>query len=122
METGWWSMRIGWAKFVLPFLFVLSPTLLLFGHPGWIVFDTLTAAFGIYLVTAGIVGWFERTLKPLERLAIAIAGLFALMPASILSIYFKGDSAAIACLVGVGLLVLVARSAVGRPHAEATAR
>jgi TRAP-type uncharacterized transport system fused permease subunit len=122
METGWWSMRIGWAKFVLPFLFVLSPTLLLFGHPGWIVFDTLTAAFGIYLVTAGMVGWFERTLGTVERIMIVAAGVIALMPATVLSVYFKGDSAAIASLLGAGLLKLFARSAVGRRHAEATTR
>ena len=27
METGWAAVRIGWVKFVLPFMFVLSPTL-----------------------------------------------------------------------------------------------
>ena len=36
METGWAACRIGWAKFVLPFMFVLSPTLLMLrlGHLG----------------------------------------------------------------------------------------
>ena len=33
METGWAACRIGWVKFVLPFMFVLSPTLLMIGRP-----------------------------------------------------------------------------------------
>ena len=33
METGWAACRIGWVKFVLPFMFVLSPTLLMIGTP-----------------------------------------------------------------------------------------
>jgi TRAP transporter 4TM/12TM fusion protein len=31
METGWAACRIGWAKFILPFMFVLSPTRLTSG-------------------------------------------------------------------------------------------
>jgi len=105
METGWWACRIGWAKFVLPFMFVLSPTLLLYGNQYWIAYDCITAAIGIYMVTAGLVGWCERDMSVVERVILCIAGIMAVFPASILTFFVEGDVSAIG--VVVGLLILV---------------
>ena len=33
MKTGWLAMRFGWIAFVIPFLFIRSPSLLLIGSP-----------------------------------------------------------------------------------------
>jgi TRAP transporter 4TM/12TM fusion protein len=117
MQTGWWAVRIGWAKFMLPFLFVLSPTLLLFGHPVWILLDCVTAGIGIYLLTAAMVGWFERPMSVLERIAVGIAGAFAIMPASVFSLYAKGDTTIVGSAVGVVLLYIMARTAAKTPYA-----
>jgi TRAP transporter 4TM/12TM fusion protein len=108
METGWWAVRIGWAKFALPFLFVLSPTLLLFGDPLWIVLDCATAVIGIYLVTAGIVGWYERPMTLIERIAVLVAGILAILPANVLSIIVKGDTTALGSVIGLLLLFYLA--------------
>jgi len=81
METSWAAVRIGWAKFVLPFMFVLSPTLLMQGAVPSIVFDAITAMCGIYIATCGMVGYFVRPLRPWMRSLFALSGLLALIPA-----------------------------------------
>lgn len=56
-RTGIWAMRLGLINFVLPFLFVLNPTLILIGTPLQIVHDVATACFAVWLLAAGLEGW-----------------------------------------------------------------
>ncbi|MDP2354458.1 MAG: TRAP transporter large permease subunit, partial [Beijerinckiaceae bacterium] len=56
-KTGIWAMRLGLINFVLPFLFVLNPTLILIGEPLHILHDVITACFSIWLLAAGLEGW-----------------------------------------------------------------
>ncbi len=80
METAIAACRIGWVKFVLPVMFVLSPTLLLIGDPVAIAIDTFTAFVGVYYVTVGIVGYFMDRLGLFRRLLIIVIGSVALFP------------------------------------------
>jgi TRAP transporter 4TM/12TM fusion protein len=80
MKTGFESMRLGWTAYVVPFLFVLSPTLLLRGDPGQIILNVFTAFVGVYIVSVAVVGYFTRRLKAVHRIVIAIAGLLAMLP------------------------------------------
>ena len=104
METGWAACRIGWAKFILPFLFVLSPTLLMQGPAFDIVFDTITAMIGIYLATCGMIGYYRRRLSLFTRALLSLAGLAAMVPDSQLHLVFPGFISLMG--VGVGFLVL----------------
>ena len=81
MRTGWAAVRFGWIAYVIPFLFVLSPSLLLIGGGVEIVLATVTAVAGVWLVSIGIAGYFMRELGPAWRLAFAAAGGLALIPA-----------------------------------------
>ncbi len=56
-QTGIWAMRLGMVNFVLPFLFVLNPTLILIGTPLSIVHDVTTATIAIWLLASGSEGW-----------------------------------------------------------------
>jgi TRAP transporter 4TM/12TM fusion protein len=80
MKTGFESMRLGWTAYVVPFLFVLSPTLLLRGEPGQIILNVFTAFVGVYIVSVSVVGYFTRRLSAVHRIGIAIAGLLAMVP------------------------------------------
>ena len=62
MATGWEAVRIAWPAFLVPFLFAASPQLLLYGSPLDDVLVISTAVVGVYLITAGIVGYLNRTL------------------------------------------------------------
>ncbi|MBE0598683.1 MAG: TRAP transporter fused permease subunit [Desulfuromonadales bacterium] len=75
------AMRIGWAAFVLPFLFVAAPCLILIGEPKSIALAVTTAFLGIWFVSIGLVGYFQRTLSTPLRVAFAVAGVLALIPA-----------------------------------------
>jgi TRAP transporter 4TM/12TM fusion protein len=100
METGWAAMRIGWAKYVLPFMFVFSPTLLMHGEPVRIVIDTVTALVGVYYVTVGIVGFFQREVGPAKRLLMMVLGGIALVPDASVGLAVPGGFSIAAVTLG----------------------
>jgi TRAP transporter 4TM/12TM fusion protein len=112
METGWTAMRIGWAMFLLPFLFVLSPTLLMQGKWGAIIFDSTTAMIGIYLAICGMLGYFQRPLPILSRIILCIAGLVAIIPDSHFRLFFPGFLSLLG--IGIGGIVLLGGYLVAR--------
>jgi len=97
MRTGWEACRFGWSAFIVPFLFVLSPTLLLIGPADAVALAIVTAVLGIWLVSIAMVGYFMRRLSSGLRLVFGAAGLLSLIPAGA----FPG--AAITDVVGAGL-------------------
>jgi TRAP transporter 4TM/12TM fusion protein len=106
METGWAACRIGWVKFVLPFMFVLSPTLLMIGKPSSIIYDAFTAFLGVYIATVGIVGFFQREIGPVLRLVMIAAGVAAILPDAALGFAIPGLISATGILVGGTVLVV----------------
>ncbi|MEX0591693.1 MAG: TRAP transporter fused permease subunit [Xanthobacteraceae bacterium] len=84
MRTGFTATRFGWSAFVVPFLFVFEPSLLLQGKPIELVHDVGTAIGGVWIATMGIAGYSLRRIGWLERSAYVIAGTLLLIPASLL--------------------------------------
>ncbi|MCG6874776.1 MAG: TRAP transporter fused permease subunit [Betaproteobacteria bacterium] len=80
METGFASMRMGWVAYVIPFLFVLSPSLLMVGEPWKIALNICTASIGVYIASVAVVGYFVRPLGAAIRVLLAICGLAAVFP------------------------------------------
>ncbi|MEE8395463.1 MAG: TRAP transporter fused permease subunit [bacterium] len=80
MRTGFEAMSMGWVAYVVPFLFVLSPTLILNGERLHILLNTTTAVIGVYLVSVAVVGYFSRRLSIVHRLVLTAAGLAAMYP------------------------------------------
>jgi TRAP-type uncharacterized transport system fused permease subunit len=120
METGWAACRIGWVKFVLPFMFVLSPTLLMIGTPAAIVYDSITAFIGVYYATAGIVGFFQREIGLPSRILLVLAGVAAFLPDSSIGFAIPGLISATGLLVGGVVLAIeyFNRALVARGAAE----
>jgi TRAP transporter 4TM/12TM fusion protein len=85
MATGVASMRFGWTAYVIPVLFVFSPSLILIGAPTDIAFTILTAVLGVWLVSAALAGYFSGPLSTPVRVLFAISGLMALIPAEAFS-------------------------------------
>lgn len=81
MATGWAAMRFGWSAFVIPVLFVFSPTLILIGAPLDIGLAIVTAVLGVWLVSSALAGYFAGALSMAMRLGFAATGLLALIPA-----------------------------------------
>jgi len=113
-KTGWTATRIGWAAYIVPFLFALSPSLLMQGSPLVIAWAVLSAGFGIWLGTIGVVGFFYAPVTGLRRALFIVAGVLTLIPADM----FRG--AFITDIVGLALgITLLARELVHRKKALA---
>lgn len=82
MRTAWEAMRFGWPAYVVPFLFVLSPSLLLIGDAGEVVLAVTTAVAGVWLASIALVGYLFRPLPALPRSLFALGGLALLIPAT----------------------------------------
>jgi len=82
MGTGFTAMRLGWLAYVVPFLFVYSPSLLLIGEWPGIALAILTAVAGIWLICAALLGILFSPLGLLQRLLFGAAGIALLIPAN----------------------------------------
>jgi TRAP transporter 4TM/12TM fusion protein len=103
MATGWTAMRFGWSSYIVPFLFVYSPAILMQGSAIDIIAVTISSMFGIWLICAAMVGYLSRVLRWEMRLAFAAAGIMLLSPHQVsevmLWINILGAAAGIALVV-----------------------
>jgi len=75
VKTGWEGMRLCAIAYIIPFLFVFSPTLLLIGAWHAVAMSITTAIVGAALLGIGLVGYLFRPIGPIKRLLfIAAAG------------------------------------------------
>jgi TRAP transporter 4TM/12TM fusion protein len=82
MQTGLAGVRFGWSAYIVPFLFVMSPNLLLQGQSVDVVLAAATAIMGIYLASVAVAGFMTRPLGFAMRIAFAVAGLLLMIPAN----------------------------------------
>lgn len=99
IKTGIESSKLAIAAFIIPYIFVLSPEMLMINttwmETAWVV---LTAMTGMIAIGAGVIGYWMRSMHWLERAAAGIVGL--------LLIYPEITSDIIGLFMFVGLLVL----------------
>lgn len=74
-KVGWTAVRIGIVGFVIPFMFVYAPGLLMQGDPLMIIWNCITAVVGVYLMAAGMVGFLRVPANMLERIILVVAAL-----------------------------------------------
>jgi TRAP transporter 4TM/12TM fusion protein len=81
MKTGWAAVRFGWIAYIIPFLFVRAPSLLLEGSLASVVMAFITALIGVWLICAAFTGYAVRSLATPMRFGFGIAGLLLFVPA-----------------------------------------
>ncbi|GIX14586.1 MAG: hypothetical protein KatS3mg118_2545 [Paracoccaceae bacterium] len=108
MRTGLEAMRFAWLAFLIPFLFVLSPTLLMQGPPAEVALSVATAAAGVVCVSAAMAGQLVGPMSGPARLLAAAGGLALLVPAH--SGWVHGLNI-LGGLVAAGLFAIHARAA-----------
>lgn len=81
-RTGMYAMRLGSILFILPFLFVLNPSLILQGDLDKILVSTFTAVTAIWLLASALEGYMYRigNLDWWMRLVVVIAGALLIYP------------------------------------------
>ncbi|MBX9826848.1 MAG: TRAP transporter fused permease subunit [Xanthobacteraceae bacterium] len=101
--TGWVACLVGWSTFVLPFLFVLTPSLLMDGPTYLIVWNFVRILFALFIGTAGIVGF---ALMPLSLPMRVVYGILAL-PIALPPESFAGGYTVNFIGIGLGIALLV---------------
>jgi TRAP transporter 4TM/12TM fusion protein len=78
--TGWIACLVGWSTFILPFLFVLTPSLLMDGPTYLIAWNFGRILFGLFVGTAAILGYALTPLSATWRVVYGLASLLILLP------------------------------------------
>lgn len=95
-KTGWLAFMLGLPGFIIPYIYVYSPALLIVDTP---VTDTLyivvLATFGVILTSIAVIGWFRGKLNPLLRILIAASAVLMFIPGVIYD------------LLGIGMGVII---------------
>ncbi|MDI7259325.1 MAG: TRAP transporter permease [Thermodesulfobacteriota bacterium] len=79
-KTGIVAMKIGATGFIVPFMFIYGPSLLLIGSPVSIILTVLSASIGVILLSAGLMGWFLKKATLLERGMLVVAAICLIKP------------------------------------------
>jgi TRAP transporter 4TM/12TM fusion protein len=80
MATAWQAMRLGAVLFIVPFMFVYSPELLMMGSWPEILFAFARAGVGVFCLAAGLQGWLRCRATVLERALLITAGILLVVP------------------------------------------
>lgn len=76
MKTSLQAFRLGLAAFIVPFMFVYGPSLLLQAEPLRVAVSAVTALIGVYMLASAVQGWF---LGPLSLPLRVVSFISALM-------------------------------------------
>jgi len=74
------ALKLGAAGYVIPFMFVFGPPLLMIGTIREVFTTFLTALIGVISLSGGLTGFFLSSAKIIERLLLIIAALTLLAP------------------------------------------
>ena len=79
-KTGFSATRIGFAGFIVPFMFVYGPSLLLIGSVWEVITTTITAIIGITALAASLEGFLIRRCPMWERAVLFVVALLLIKP------------------------------------------
>ncbi len=103
MKTGLKGFTFAMVGFLVPFVFVYNPPLLLKGSVSEIIIAVVQLALGTYFLAVMVAGYYKTRLNTLERVILFAAALSLIAPEII--------SSAIGAVVGVAILFLNAAKA-----------
>ena len=84
LKTGVHASKLAIAAFIIPYVFVLSPVLLMVdATPLALVSVTLSALLGMIAISSALCGFLADHCRPYERLLLIIAGLLMIKPGGI---------------------------------------
>jgi TRAP transporter 4TM/12TM fusion protein len=80
MAAGWTAMRFGWTSYIVPFLFVYSPALIMRSGPLETIAVMALSLTGIWFVCAAFTGYALRVMSVPMRIGFGAAGFLLLLP------------------------------------------
>ncbi|MCI7796378.1 MAG: TRAP transporter large permease subunit, partial [Lachnospiraceae bacterium] len=112
MKTGWASVKLALAGFILPYMFVYNTDLLLLDTPiAKAVQVALTAAVGVFLISVAVEGFLFSKVNIVLRII------------SILGAYLLIDSGLVTDLIGIAIfaVVIIFQKTIAKKSATITA-
>lgn len=96
MDTSWAAIKLGLTGYVIPFMFVFGPSLLLIGDWNTILLTVITATIGVICLAAGLHQYFFfGPTRLIERILLLAAALTLIKPGILTD------------AIGAGLITLV---------------
>lgn len=83
-KTGFFAFKLSLSGFILPFMFVYNPVLLMQGSPLEIIQSLITALLGIYSLSAALENFvFRWEINLAERLVLFVSAILLIVPGTI---------------------------------------
>jgi TRAP-type uncharacterized transport system fused permease subunit len=79
-KAGWAAVKVGAAGFVVPFMFVYDPALLMIGTWPDIIWRLVLSCVGIAVLAGGLHGYLVRWMPMWERAAAVVAAFLLVVP------------------------------------------
>ncbi|MEQ9125747.1 MAG: TRAP transporter fused permease subunit, partial [Alphaproteobacteria bacterium] len=95
-RTSLVAFRLGLSVFIIPYMFVDGPELLMIGSAGAVVWSFLTASFGVVVLSAATTNWLLLPLKAHETLLLlsaAVAMIYVDLQTDLLGFLLAGLAA-----------------------------
>jgi TRAP transporter 4TM/12TM fusion protein len=105
-SSGFAAVKIGFAGFIVPFMFAYEPSLLMIGDWPTILSSCVTASIGVVLFAAGLHGYLIAAASLWQRALLIVGGFMLIKP----GIYTDLAGAALAAIV-IAAQILSRRSA-----------
>lgn len=100
MKTGWQSLKLALAGFIVPFMFVYNPTMMMidvtntdvmaktFAMPAWhlIAMVTVTSIVGVLALSASVEGYLKTVMPMWQRIVMAVGACCLIVPETITDI------------------------------------
>ena len=81
MDTSWAAVKLGLTGYIIPFMFVFAPSLLLMGDLTWVLQSVVTATIGVICLAGSLHAYFFfRPARPWERIMLFVAALVLIKP------------------------------------------
>jgi len=94
-DVGWQSMRFAIAGFIVPFMFIYGPAMVLQGTTFEITMVVISGLLGTLSLAAAVQGWLLTRLPTMQRIVLFVAALALIIPGTVTD------------LVGFGLLAVI---------------
>jgi TRAP transporter 4TM/12TM fusion protein len=103
-KTGWTGMRLGIVAYIVPFVFVYHPALILKGSLAEILITIFTASVGVILLGIGCAGYLFRPLGWPQRAWAVLAGMLLILPPQTVVPVLVLDLLGLGLALGLGLV------------------
>lgn len=81
LAIGFQASKLAFVGFIIPFMFIFKPVIMLKGSIGEILFTAATAVIGVYVLAAGFEGYWRRDyLTMWKRIILMLAGVVMIYP------------------------------------------